>query len=114
MWAGPPQDGFRTFKVDPKDLGGRQVDNPRSNGLRRGRDTMLYPCSLNPRSPSPCSPTLQSLPVPGIGFCQTILADQGAVVRSHGRLWPFTPAPISTDRTPREAADVAAIAYQLH
>jgi len=52
--------------------------------------------------------------VPGIGFCQTILADQAAVVRSHGRLWPFTPTPVLTDRTPREAADVAAIAYQLH
>jgi hypothetical protein len=70
---------------------------------------------LYPRSPNPCSTSLQSLPVPGIGFCQTILVDQDAVVRSHARLWPFTPGRAAIfDRTPREAADVAAVVDRPH
>jgi len=65
----------------------------------------------------PCSPSLQSLPVPGIGFCQSISVDRCAVDQPHRRAWPFIRwALISaeTDRTPREAADVAAAGYQLH
>jgi hypothetical protein len=64
---------------------------------------------------NPCSPSLQSLPVPGIGFCQTIFVDQDAVVRPHRRFWPLIPGWVSTstDRMPQGAADLAAVAYQL-
>jgi hypothetical protein len=50
----------------------------------------------------PCSPSLQSLPVPGIGFCQTICLDRDAIARPHRRLWPLTPGrrPGSTEQTP--------------
>jgi len=54
----------------------------------------------------PCSPSLQSLPVPGIGFCQSIFVDRGAV--DQPRL-----GPISTDRTSRDAIDVAAVGHRL-
>jgi hypothetical protein len=66
----------------------------------------------------PCSPSLQSLPVPGVGFCQSIFVDRCAVDQPHRRAWPFVRgwAQVSaeTDRTPREAANMAAAAYQLH
>jgi hypothetical protein len=105
-WIGGLQGRFRTFQVDPKDLAGPVGGLcPSPTGLRRGRDTMLYPCS----------PSLQSLPVPSIGFCQTIFVDQDAVVRPHRRFWPLIPGwvPISTDRTPQGGADLAAVAYRL-
>jgi len=38
----------------------------------------------------PCSPSLQSLPVPGIGFCQSILVDQYAPDRARFRAWCLT------------------------
>ena len=60
----------------------------------------------------PCSPSLQSLPVPGIGFCQRILVDQYAFDRAHRRVWGWCPA--ATDRASQEAADVAAAGQRLH
>jgi hypothetical protein len=62
------------------------------------------------------SPSLQSFPVPGIGFCQSVSVGQSAVDQSHGQAGPFIRgwALISADRTPREVADVAAPSYQLH
>jgi len=64
----------------------------------------------------PYSPSLQSLPVPGIGFCQSVSVGQSAVDQSHGQAWPFIRgwALISADRTSREVADMAAAARQLH
>ena len=63
----------------------------------------------------PYSPSLQSLPVPGIGFCQSVSVGQSAVDQSHGQAWPFIRgwALISADRT-SQVADVAAAARQLH
>ena len=63
--------------------------------------------------PHPCSPSLQSFPVPGIGFCRAIFVDQEADLRPHRRPWPSTPGwvPISTDRTQQETGDVAAAAH---
>ena len=64
----------------------------------------------------PYSPSIQSLPVPGIGFCQTVSIGQSAVDQSHGQACPFIRgwALISADRTSREVADVAAEARQVH
>jgi hypothetical protein len=64
----------------------------------------------------PCSPSLQSLPVPGVGFCQSIFVDRSAVDQPHRLAWPFVRgwALISGDGTPRKVSDVAAAAYQLH
>ena len=64
----------------------------------------------------PYSPSSQSLPVPGIGFCQSVSIGQSAVDQSHGQAWPFIRgwALISADRTSREVADMAAAARQLH
>jgi len=64
----------------------------------------------------PYSPSLQSLPVPGIGFCQSVSVGQSAVDQPHGQATPFIRgwALISADRTSREVADVAAAARQLH
>jgi len=50
----------------------------------------------------PCSPSLYSLPVPGIGFCQSILFDRGTLDQQRR-------GPISSNRTLQEAVDVAAI-----
>jgi hypothetical protein len=63
----------------------------------------------------PFSPGVQSLPVPGIGFCQSIFVDRDAVDRLHHPVWPFSQAwdPISTDRKSREAAGVAAVGYRV-
>jgi hypothetical protein len=104
-WIGGPQGRFRTFQVDPKDLAGPQVDNCPHQLAYAGRDTMY-----------PYSPSLQSLPVPGIGFCHSVSVGQCAVDQSHERVWPFIRgwALISADRTPRELSDVAAAGYQLH
>jgi hypothetical protein len=62
----------------------------------------------------PCSPSLQTLPVPGIGFCQSIFVDQDAVDRAH-RLWSIAPGlgSVSAERTSQEAADLAAAGYRL-
>jgi hypothetical protein len=64
----------------------------------------------------PCSPSLQTLPVPGIGFCQSVSVGQGAVDQPHDRPWPFIRgwALISADRKPRDVGDVATAAYQLY
>jgi len=66
----------------------------------------------------PRSPSLQTLPVPGIGFCQSIFVDWCAVDEPHRRAWPFvrgwTLILAETDRPPPEVADVAAAARQLH
>ena len=66
----------------------------------------------------PCSPSLQTLPVPGVGFCQGIFVDWSAVDQPHRRAWPFVRGwalvSAETARTPREPADVAATACQLH
>ena len=64
----------------------------------------------------PCSPSLQSLLVPGIGFCQSVSVGQSVVDQPHGQAWPFIRgwALIAADRTSQELADVAAAARQLH
>jgi len=51
----------------------------------------------------PCSPSLQTLPVPGIGFCQSIFVDRSAADRLHWRAWPLIQSAagssqVSTDR----------------
>jgi hypothetical protein len=66
---------------------------------------MMYPCSVS----------LQALPVPGIGFCQSIFVDRDVVVRPNRGLWPLTAgrALISSEGAPQEATDAAAVGHQL-
>jgi hypothetical protein len=63
----------------------------------------------------PCSPSLQSLPVPGIGFCQTITIDQHALDRLRRPVWPFTQGCklTWTDRTSQDAVEQDAIGHQV-
>ena len=82
LWAAAISAGlkerFRTFKVFPKDLTGRGVDNPLTKKAHdQGRAIMPYPCS-----PSPLP-----LPVPGICYCQNIRVDRDALEWAHSRGW---------------------------
>ena len=63
----------------------------------------------------PCSPSLQTLPVPGIGFCQSILVDQYAPDRSRFRVWSLRSEGVvaSTGQPSQTAADPPATGYRL-
>jgi len=61
------------------------------------------------------SPSLQTMPVPGIGFCSSIFVDRGEADRGRRTFWSSAPerGAASTDRMLLEAADVAAAASRL-
>jgi hypothetical protein len=63
----------------------------------------------------PCSPNLQSLPMPGIGFCQNIFIDQYALDRVCCQVRPLTPerVPASAGRATQTPTDPPAIGYRL-
>jgi hypothetical protein len=61
----------------------------------------------------PRSPSLQPLPVPGVGFCQSIFVDQDAAHRTDRGLWSFIASPFSIERSSPEPADPPAKGHRL-
>jgi hypothetical protein len=61
----------------------------------------------------PRSPSLQTLPVPGVGFCQTIFVDQDVLDRAHFRNWSLTPGGLASTGWTQEPAEPPATAYRL-
>jgi hypothetical protein len=54
----------------------------------------------------PGSPGLQTLPVPGVGFCQSIFVDQRAAHRGNRGLWSFIANPFSVEQAPQETGEL--------
>jgi len=90
---------FRTIQAWPKDLALLRVNNPYPDDPTAKGEIIMYLAS----------PSLQIVPVPGIGFCNSIFVDRGAADRPRrvGRTLGPREA-VLTERLSAEAADPAA------